>query len=120
MSRWQAAAWLVLACAACDSGPPRPRFASAPSAAGRAGAYRSSTGTLAGYDAVSRVLTLRAAGADSRYRVAEDARVWVGSHSVPAAQLASHVGAEVTLAYGEAEHGARTTHTVRLREAHPR
>lgn len=111
---------LGLACAACESRPPQPHRPSLPSAVGRAGAYRSSTGTLAGYDAASRVLTLRSAGSDSRYEVAEDARVWVGSDPVPAAQLASRVGAEVTLAYGEDEDGGRTTHTVRLREGHPR
>lgn len=87
---------------------------------GRGSVYLSSTGVLSGYDVASRVLTLRAAGAESRYWVAEDARVWVGSRRVPVSQLGSYLGAEVTLAFGEAEDGARTTHTIRLSEGRPR
>lgn len=114
-----AAVLMVLAVSACDSRP-RPREANPATAAGHPGLYRSSTGTLAGYDPASRVLTLRFAGSEARFQVADDARAWIGSRSLPTSQLAAHLGAEVTLAYGEAEDGVRTTHTIRLREAHQR
>jgi hypothetical protein len=114
-----AAVVMVLAAWACDSRP-QPRETSPLAAAGHPGLYRSSTGTLAGYDPSSRVLTLRVAGGEGRFQVADDARAWIGSRGLPTSQLTAHLGAEVTLAYGEAEDGVRTTHTIRLREGHKR
>ena len=114
-----AAVLMVLAAAACDSRPPAARDDSG-DGGGHPGLYRSSTGTLAGYDPASRVLTLRVAGSEARFQVADDARAWIGSRTLTTSQLAAHLGAEVTLAYGEAEDGVRTTHTIRLREGHQR
>jgi hypothetical protein len=110
---------LTLLWSRCEAAP-QPRDVSPLAASARGTTYRSATGTLASYDAISRVLVLRAAGAESRYWVAEDARVWLGSSRVPVSQLGAHIGSEATLAYGEAEDGTRTTHTIRLREGHPR
>jgi hypothetical protein len=117
MRALRVAVLVVLSVAACE-GRPQPRE-TAP-VAGHPSLYRSSTGTLAGYDPSSRWLTLRVAGSEGRFQVAADARAWLGSRSLPTAQLAAHVGAEVTLAYGEAEDGVRTTHTIRLREGRQR
>ena len=114
-----AAVLTVLAVSACDSRP-QPRETSPVTPAGHPSLYRSSTGTLAGYDPSSRVLTLRVAGSEGRFQVAADARAWIGSRSLPTSQLAAHLGAEVTLAYGEAEDGVRSTHTIRLREGRQR
>jgi hypothetical protein len=113
--------WVVVAALAllspCCEGPRQAREATPVAAAGRRPEYRSFTGTLVGYDARARVLTLRAADGVTSYWVAEDARAWLGSSRMPVAQLGSHLGAEVTLAFAETEDGVRTTHTVRLREA---
>jgi hypothetical protein len=114
-SWWAVASALALLSVGCD-GQQRPREATPLATGRRRLEYRSFTGTLVGYDTRGRVLTLRAANGVTTYWVAEDARAWLGSGRLPVAQLGSHVGAEVTLAFAEAEDGARTTHTVRLRE----
>ena len=106
---------LVLVSAACD-GHAQPREATPVAGGSRRLEYRSFTGTLLGYDVGGRVLTLRSADGVSTYWVAEDARVWLGSDRLSLSQLGSHAGAEVTLAFAEAEDGARTTHTIRLTE----
>ncbi len=113
--RWAVASALALVSVACD-GRAQPREATPVAAVRRRLEYRSFTGTLLGYDVGGRVLTLRSADGVSTYWVAEDARAWLGSDRLPLSQLGSHAGAEVTLAFAEAEDGARTTHTVRLTE----
>jgi hypothetical protein len=77
--------------------------------------FRTATGTLAAFDRRERLLTVEAATGSSSYRVATDARAWLGRRRVPVSDLASYVGAQVTIAFGEVN-GVRTTHTVRLAE----
>ncbi len=77
--------------------------------------FRTATGTLAAYDRRERVLTIDSAAGSSRYLVAADARAWLGRRRLHVSDLASYVGAQVTLAFGEVD-GVRTTHTVRLAE----
>lgn len=84
-------------------------------AAGRHASYQTATGTVASYDAATRVLTVRAASGSKEFRVAPDARLWLGSRAVPMSQLATRAGAEVTVAWSEVD-GVRTTHTVRVTE----
>ena len=45
--------------------------------------------------------------------MASDARAWLGNRRLPVSQLGAHAGAQVTVAWSEAD-GVRTTHTVRL------
>jgi len=105
---------LVWPALACDG---RQRTAEPSLSAGsRASQYRSATGTLVGYDVPTRRLALRAADGLTAFWVAEDARVWRGQSRRPVAELAESVGAQVTVAFTEAEDGALTTHTVRLSE----
>lgn len=78
--------------------------------------HSTASGTLAAYDPVTRVLTVRNATGSLEFRVAVDARFWLGSHRVPLAQLAAHTGGQVTVAWSEAD-GVRTTHTVRVSDA---
>jgi hypothetical protein len=54
----------------------------------------------------------------STYRVAADARAWIGRRRLSVSDLAAHLGARVTIAFAEAD-GIRTTHTVRLAEGEP-
>ena len=74
-----------------------------------------STGTMAGYDADTRQLTVSSASGSSAFHLAPDARVWLGNRRLPIAQLKARVGAQVTVSWSEAG-GLRTTHTVRLAE----
>lgn len=74
-----------------------------------------STGTMAGYDADTRQLTVSSASGSSAFHLAPDARVWLGNRRLPVAQLKARVGAQVTVSWSEAD-GVRTTHTVRLAE----
>ncbi len=113
--RWAAAGLLVLWSGGCE-GSRQPREATPVANGSRRLEYRSFTGTLLSYDVPGHVLTLRSADGVSTYWVAEDARVWLDSDLLPLSQLGAHAGAEVTLAFAEAEDGARTTHTVRLTE----
>lgn len=78
--------------------------------------FRTATGRLAAYDARLRLLTVETAAGSSTYRVAPDARVWVGKRRLPVSDLATRRWAQVTVAFAERE-GVRTTHTVRLAEA---
>jgi len=71
------------------------------------------TGTMAAYDPETRVLTVASASGSTPYHLAADARVWLGNHRLPVAELPSHVGAQVTVSWSDAD-GVRTTHTVRL------
>ncbi len=80
--------------------------------------WRTTTGTLTAYDRRTRVLTLRSASGVSTFQVAGDARAWLGRRRLPVGQLGAHLGAQVTVAFGEAD-GVRTTHTVRLAEIDP-
>ncbi len=77
--------------------------------------HRTATGTLASYDPVTRILTVRSAAGSSEFHVASDARAWEGSRRLPVRELAAHVGEQVTVAWSESD-GVRTTHTVRLTE----
>ncbi len=86
-------------------------------AGGPPAAFRTATGTLKAYDAAARVLTIEAATGFSRYRVADDARAWLGVQRLKLAQLPSHLGAQATVAFAEDGDGVRTTHTVRLADA---
>ncbi len=81
-------------------------------------AWRTTTGTLSAYDPRTRVLTLHSASGVSTFQVAGDARAWLGRRRLPVGQLGAHLGAQVTVAFGEAD-GVRTTHTVRLAEIDP-
>jgi hypothetical protein len=74
-----------------------------------------STGTMAGYDADTRQLTVSSASGSSAFHLAPDARVWLGNRRLPVAQLKARVGAQVTVSWSDAA-GVRTTHTVRLAE----
>jgi hypothetical protein len=78
-----------------------------------AATHRTATGTLAGYDAVTRILRVQSATGSSEFHVASDARAWEGSRRLPVQELAAHVGEQVTVAWSESG-GVRTTHTVRL------
>jgi hypothetical protein len=77
--------------------------------------YHTATGTLAAYDPVARELTVSNPVESTVYRVASDARAWLGHRRLPLRELAQHVGAQVTLAWAEVD-GKKTTHTVRIDE----
>jgi hypothetical protein len=77
--------------------------------------HHTATGTLAAYDPVTRILTVRSATGSSEFHVAADARAWQGNRRLPVRELGAHVGAEVTVAWSEAD-GERITHTVRVNE----
>lgn len=81
-------------------------------------AHLTATGRLVAYDPATRSLVVQSAVGRTVYQAAEDTRVWLGTRRVPLDQLARHVGAQATLAYGEVE-GARVTHTIRLNERQP-
>ena len=98
---------------AAGSGAPRPD--SKATDPGVRTAHPTATGRLVGYDPVTRSLTLQSVVGRTVYHAAEDTRVWLGTHRLPLDQLSRHLGAQATLAYGEAE-GRRVTHTVRLSE----
>jgi len=83
------------------------------STAQRRPSYQTATGTLAAYDSVARVLTVRSATGSVEFHVAADARFWLGSRRLPVAQLGAHAGAQVTVAWSETG-GVMTTHTVRV------
>ena len=67
---------------------------------------------------MTRVLTVRNATGSLEFHVAADARLWLGSRRLPVAQLGTHAGAQVTVAWSEAG-GVRTTHTVRVNDVRP-
>ena len=69
--------------------------------------------SVASYDSADRVLVLKSALGDSRFVVAPEARLWIGSRRVPVERLATSVGVQATVAYSDAD-GVATTHTVRL------
>jgi hypothetical protein len=71
------------------------------------------TGTMTAYDPETRQLTVVSATGSSAFRLAPDARVWLGNRRLPVAQLKARVGAQVTVSWSEAD-GVRTSHTVRL------
>lgn len=75
--------------------------------------FRTATGAVASYDSADRVLVLQSALGDSRFVVAPEARLWIGSRRVPVERLATSVGVQATVAYSDAD-GVATTHTVRL------
>ena len=75
--------------------------------------FHTATGRLAAYDPRTRLVTVEAVTGSSLYRVAADARVWMGRHRLAVSDLAKHLGAQTTVAFAEAD-GVRTTHTVRL------
>jgi hypothetical protein len=83
------------------------------SAAERDPSHQTAAGTLTTYDPVTRVLTLRNATGFSEFHVAADARFWLGNRRLPVRELGAHAGAQVTVAWSEAD-GVRTTHTVRV------
>ena len=78
-------------------------------------AFRTATGRLAAYDMPTRLLTVETVTGASRYRVAVDARVWLGRRRLPVSDLAACLGEQVTIAFSETK-GVRTTHTVRVAE----
>ena len=71
------------------------------------------TGTMAGYDPETRVLTVASASGSTLYHLATDARVWLGNHRLAVGELKSRLGAQVTVSWSDAD-GVRTTHTVRV------
>jgi hypothetical protein len=81
-----------------------------------ASSHHTATGTMTAYDPVTRVLTVQSATGSSEYRVAPDARAWLGNRRLPVRQLGEHTGAQVTVAWSETD-GVRTTHTVRVAES---
>jgi hypothetical protein len=108
------AALFAAALLAPPAAAPQARSAAAsppPSAA--VSSSHTSTGTMAGYDADTRQLTVSSASGSTHFHLAPDARVWLGTRRLPVAQLKARVGAQVTVSWSEAE-GVRTTHTVRL------
>ena len=78
--------------------------------------HHTATGTMTAYDPAARVLAIQAATGSTEFHVAADARAWLGSRKLPVSQLGAHVGAQVTVAWSEAD-GVRTTHTVRVAES---
>ncbi len=66
------------------------------------------------YEPKRQLLTIRNATGSTTYRVAPDARAWLGRRSVPLLQIAAHLGDQATVAWAEVD-GVPTTHTVRLR-----
>ena len=106
-----AAVLLAPPCAA-----PQERSAFASPSPGTALSSHTSTGTMAGYDAETRQLTVSSASGSTAFHLAPDARVWLGNRRLPVAQLKARVGAQVTVSWSEAA-GVRTTHTVRLADA---
>jgi hypothetical protein len=77
--------------------------------------HHTATGTMTAYDPATRVLTVLSASGSSEFRVAPDARAWLGSRRLPVGHLGAHTGMQVTVAWSEVN-GERTTHTVRLAE----
>ena len=75
--------------------------------------FHTATGAVASYDATGRVLVLQSALGDTRFVVAPEARLWIGSGRAPVERLATSRGAQATVAYSEVD-GVATTHTVRL------
>jgi hypothetical protein len=103
----------VLAATAFESiGPPHEGVVCATSSRS---SHHTATGTMTAYDPEARALTVASATGSTVYRVASDARAWLGQQRLPVRQLASHLGARVTVAWAEVD-GVRTTHTVRLEE----
>lgn len=80
-----------------------------------AATHRTATGTLAGYDPATRVLTVRSATGTLEFRVATDARAWAGNRRIPVREIGAHAGAQVTVAWSDSA-GVKTTHTVRVTE----
>jgi hypothetical protein len=80
-----------------------------------ASSHHTATGTLGAYDSTTRVLTVVSATGSTEFRVAADARAWLGNRRLPVDRLAAYSGVQVTVAWSEAD-GVRTTHTVRLVE----
>jgi hypothetical protein len=114
LSRRAAAALLAVLATTSVARSAEPSGTGGPSGERRP-SYQTATGTLAAYDPVTRVLTVRNAAGTSEFHVAADARVWLGSRRLPVSELGAHPGAEVTVAWAEVD-GVRTTHTVRLEE----
>jgi hypothetical protein len=115
LPRALALAWAVLAAAAFVTfDASRDGVVPACGASSRPGP-RTATGTMTAYDPEARALTVASATGSTVYRVASDARAWLGQQRLPVRQLASHLGARVTVAWAEVD-GVRTTHTVRLEE----
>lgn len=78
--------------------------------------HPTATGTLAGYDPLTRVLTVRSATGSSEFHLAADARFWLGNRRLPVDRLRAYTGAQVTIAWSQVG-GVRTTHTVRVTAA---
>lgn len=114
----RAAASLMAALAAGGLGRAQERPEPGPSAVEPRPSHPTASGTLAAYDPVTRVLTIRNAAGSLEFHVTADARLWLGSRRVPVAQLGTHAGAQVTVAWSEAG-GVRTTHTVRVNDVRP-
>jgi hypothetical protein len=115
LPRAMALAWAVLAAAAFGSfDPPHDGVVPGCTPSPRP-SHHTATGTMAAYDPGARALTVDSVTGSIVYRVASDARAWLGQRRLPLQQLASHVGAQVTVAWTEVD-GVRTTHTVRLEE----
>ena len=89
-----------------------------PAAAEPRPSHQTAAGTLTAYDSVTRVLTIRNATGSLGFHVAADARLWLGNRRLPDAQLGTHAGAQVTVAWSETG-GVRTTHTVRVTDTRP-
>jgi hypothetical protein len=107
-------ALMGLAAAVVGVGAGEPPAASAPPRT----AHRTATGRLTAYDGAARTLTLRSVTGLSLFHLAEDARVWLGCHRLPAERLDRHLGAQATVAWADVD-GVRVTHTVRLNESDP-
>jgi hypothetical protein len=117
MARLSPGAALALASAllAAPVAAPQDGGASLSPPAAAAPSRHTSTGTMAAYDSETRQLTVSSASGSTAFRLASDARVWLGNRRLPIGQLKARVGAQVTVSWSEAD-GVRTTHTVRVAE----
>ncbi len=103
---------------AATPAPDEPRTAP-PQTAETPPVFHTATGRLAAYDPRTRLVTVEAATGTSQYRVASDARVWMGRRRLSVSDLAKHLGAQTTVAFNQTD-GVRATHTVRLADAERR
>ncbi len=79
--------------------------------AGKAASHKAS-GTIESYDSGAKTLTVKGTHGTWTFAVG-DAKVWLGSKSMDAADLANHNGARVTVKYSEKD-GQKVASSVRV------
>jgi phage baseplate assembly protein gpV len=79
-------------------------------------ASHNASGTLESYDSGAKTLTVKGARDTWTFAVG-DAKVWLGSKSMDAGDLANHNGARVTVKYTEKD-GQKVASSVRVAAAH--